>query len=48
VPAKDAVSVTEGNLPAGGSPDVRFLRMADGCAVYAVGSGDYTFVSTMP
>jgi hypothetical protein len=48
VPAKDAVSVTEGNLPAGRSPDVRFLRMADGCAVYAVGSGDYSFASTMP
>jgi len=48
VPAKDAGSVTEGSLPAGQNPDVHFLRMAEGCAVYAVGSGDYTFASTLP
>jgi hypothetical protein len=48
VPAKDPGSVTEGDHPAGRSPDVRFLRMAEGCAVYAVGSGDYLFASTLP
>jgi hypothetical protein len=48
VPAKDAGSVTEGGLPAGKNPDVHFLRLAEGCAVFAVGSGTYTFVSTLP
>ncbi len=48
VPAKDAGVVTEGDRPAGQSPDVRFLRLAEGCAVYAVGSGNYTFASTLP
>jgi alpha-L-rhamnosidase len=48
VPARDASVVTEGDRPAGQSPDVRFLRLAEGCAVYAVGSGDYSFASTLP
>jgi hypothetical protein len=48
VPARDASVVTEGDRPAGQSPDVRFLRLAEGCAVYAVGSGDYSFASMLP
>jgi alpha-L-rhamnosidase len=48
VPATDASSVTEAGLPAGQNPDVHFLRWAEDCAVYAVGSGSYTFVSTLP
>jgi hypothetical protein len=48
VPARDASAVTEGDRLAGQSPDVRFLRLAEGCAVYAVGSGDYSFASTLP
>ena len=45
VPAKDAVTVTEGGLPAGQAKGVSFLRMEEGCAVYAVESGRYTFAS---
>jgi alpha-L-rhamnosidase len=48
VPAKDANVVTEGDRPAGQGPDARFLRVAEGCAVYAVGSGNYAFASTLP
>jgi alpha-L-rhamnosidase len=45
VPAKDADSVTEGDLPAGKAKAVRFVGMDDGRAVYLVGSGSYRFVS---
>jgi len=43
VPAKDADGVREGAGPAAESPGVVFVKMADGAAVYAVGSGHYTF-----
>ena len=42
-PAKDAASVTESGKPAGQAPGVKFLRMADGAAVYEIGSGTYHF-----
>jgi alpha-L-rhamnosidase len=45
VPAKDAARVTESGKPASKAEGVRFLRMEDGCAVFAVGSGRYSFVS---
>jgi alpha-L-rhamnosidase len=48
VPAKDADSVTEGGLPATRAKAVRFLRMDNGNAVFAVGSGDYRFASKLP
>ncbi len=48
VPARDASDVTEGGKPAGQSPGVRFLRLAEGSALYEVGSGNYRFVSTRP
>ncbi len=48
VPAKDAASVTEGGRPAEQSPGVRFLRMEEGCAVYTVSSGNFTFASVLP
>jgi alpha-L-rhamnosidase len=37
--------VTENGRPAAQSPGVKFLRMERGAAVYAVGSGRYTFES---
>ena len=46
VPARDAASVSEGGKPATQSESVRFLKMEAGAAVYAVGSGDYRFLST--
>ena len=46
VPAKDAAGVTEGGKPAAQAEGVKFLRMEDGAAVYAVGAGHYQFSST--
>jgi alpha-L-rhamnosidase len=48
VPAKDAESVTEGDLPASKAKAVRLLRMDNGKAVFAVGSGQYRFASKLP
>ena len=45
VPAKEASVVTESGKPAGTSDGVKFLRMENGSAVYAVESGVYTFES---
>jgi len=45
VPTTDAAAVTEGGKPAGRARGVTFLGMADGAAVYEVGSGTYRFVS---
>jgi len=46
VPAKSADAVTESGRPAGQIQGVKFLRMENGRAVYAVESGEYTFKST--
>ena len=43
VPAAAASSVTESGRPAAHSRGVKFLRMEDGNAVFAVGSGEYRF-----
>ena len=43
VPAMNRWAVTEGGRPAADADGVRFLRMEDGSAVFAVGSGDYEF-----
>jgi alpha-L-rhamnosidase len=48
VPAKDAASVTESGKPAAEAAGVKFLRMENDAAVYAVGSGTYRFQSTLP
>ena len=48
VPAGDIESVTESGQPAAKAETVSFLRMEDGKAVFAVGSGDYRFVSKLP
>jgi alpha-L-rhamnosidase len=47
VPAKDAASVTESGKPAGEVKGVKFLRMENNAAVYAVGSGNYKFQSQL-
>jgi hypothetical protein len=46
VPAKDAASVTESGKPALSAPGLKFLRMEDGAAVFAAGSGRYRFAGT--
>jgi len=48
VPSKDAASVTESGKPAGESEGVKFLRMENKAAVYAVVSGTYRFQATLP
>lgn len=48
VPAAHAADVTESGLPAAQSRDVTFLRQEGGAAIYRVGSGHYTFGSTLP
>jgi len=47
MPAKDATAVTEGGKQTTDVPGVRFLRMEDGCAVYAVEAGEYRFTSRL-
>ena len=47
VPAKDAASVTETGKPAGEAKGVKFLRMENHAAIYAVGSGNYQFQSQL-
>ena len=45
VPARDGAAVTESGKPAAQAQGVRFLRMENGAAVYALGSGHYQFHS---
>ncbi len=45
VPAASEKDVREGGRPAGKSEGVRFVRMENGRAVFAVGSGKYRFTS---
>ena len=47
VPAKDAAGVTESGKPADEAAGVKFLRMENNAAVYAVGSGTYRFQSRL-
>lgn len=47
VPAKDAAGVTESGNPVAESNGVKFLRMENGAAVYAVSSGTYQFQSSL-
>jgi len=46
VPAKNASGVTESGKPAAKVEGVKFLKMENNAAVYAVGSGTYRFQST--
>ena len=43
--AKEAAGITEGGKAAEKAANVKFLRFAEGSAVYEVGSGSYSFVS---
>ncbi len=43
IPASAADRVHEGGRKADGCEGVRFIRMEDGCAVFEVGSGNYSF-----
>jgi len=45
VPAKDAASVKESGVSASKAKGVQFLRMENGTAVFAVGSGSYSFTA---
>jgi len=47
VPAKDAAGVTESGLPSAQAKGLKFLRMENATAVYAVGSGTYRFQSIL-
>lgn len=47
VPASSEKTVLEGGKPASKANGIRFLRMEKGCAVYEVGSGNYSFSSTI-
>jgi alpha-L-rhamnosidase len=47
VPAKDAAVVTESGKSADQAKGVKFLRMENGAAVYAIGSGTYRFGSSL-
>jgi alpha-L-rhamnosidase len=47
VPAKADTGVTESGKPAAKAKGVKFLRMENNAAVYAVGSGAYRFQSTL-
>lgn len=47
VPAASTDAVMENGRPAAHSKDVKFLRMTDGCAVFAVKSGEYEFNSKL-
>jgi len=45
VPAASAKLVKESGMPATAAPGLKYLRMENGAAVYAVGSGSYAFSS---
>jgi hypothetical protein len=45
VPAQNPAQVEEGGLPAESAEGVQFVKMADGCAVYEIGSGTYLFTT---
>jgi alpha-L-rhamnosidase len=45
VPAADVNLVKEGGIAASSAPGVKFLRMENGTAIYAIGSGSYAFSS---
>ncbi|MEO8614163.1 MAG: family 78 glycoside hydrolase catalytic domain, partial [Luteolibacter sp.] len=48
VPADNPSLVTEHGRPAAQSPGIKFLRNEPGCAVFTVGSGTYSFLTTLP
>jgi alpha-L-rhamnosidase len=47
VPSRRAQSVTEGGRPADAAEGVKYLRTEDGCSVFVVGGGKYSFASDL-
>jgi len=47
VPTEDAASVTESRKPAAQADNVKFLRLENHTAVYAIGAGNYRFRSKL-
>jgi alpha-L-rhamnosidase len=45
IQTNDQMQVTESGKPVSASPEIRFLRMDKGFAVFQVGSGSYVFVT---
>jgi hypothetical protein len=45
VPTTNASAITEGGVPAASSPDVAYIGVSNGAAIYTVGSGSYLFSS---
>ena len=45
IPATNKAQVTEAGQKASSAKGVKFLKMEDDCAVYQVGSGNYSFQS---
>jgi len=43
MPVNDPALVQEGGRPAAQSTGVQYVRIQDGCAVFAIGSGTYRF-----
>ena len=48
VPTTNANAITESGVPATNSPGVTWLANSNGCAIYAVGSGRYSWSSPVP
>ncbi len=48
IPTRSAENVRESGKPVKGIGGIRLLGMAQGCAVYEVGGGSYTFETTAP
>jgi alpha-L-rhamnosidase len=45
---EDENGISETEKPAASQPEIKFLRMENGCAVFEIGSGEYLFVSEIP
>ena len=45
IPVSSATGITESGKPAARTPGVKFLRQADGAAIFTVGSGSYVFAN---
>lgn len=48
VPTTNASAITESGVPAANAPGVTYLGNTNGCAIYSVGSGNYTWSSPFP
>jgi len=48
VPTTNVSAITESGVPAASSPGVTYAGFSNGCAIYAVGSGQYVWSSAIP